>query len=509
MEGLASSLAESITIHSDRTALRSAEETWTFQQLGMYCAQTSTFLQEQGLANKGMLGICLPKSTAYVGIITSAIHLSMPYVPLDIESPVSRLVYIIEDASLGMVFTTKAQGALLTASIPDLKTIPFTPDDTLVVLTREVAAEDQKIRPPDLAYVLYTSGSTGHPKGGFITRENAWCFVKWASDTFPIAPGETVASIAPFHFDLSVFDLFVTLINGAELVLFTQQECRNPLLLAQQLSEHRVGTLYATPSLLQILLRYGRLGRYDFSALRRVLFAGEVFPIEPLRQLQSAWDQADFYNLYGPTETNVVTWFPIPKPITAGQTDPYPIGQLCPYAQGTIWHENAPAKWEPAAEGELLIRGNSLTPGYLGQVKKNKLAFLLFNNQKWYKTGDRVRVNDSGELVYLGRTDRMVKRRGYRIELAEIEHAFTRHQTIIQAAAVSRMQPETGTEITVFYQLSIPATTLTTLELKQFCTAQLPSYMIPDHFVVLPSFPCTSSQKVDYQALLAKMEDHV
>ncbi|PTM08499.1 MAG: hypothetical protein DA408_20440 [Bacteroidetes bacterium] len=509
MEGLASRLTESITINSQRTALRSAEGTWTYQQLGMYGAEARTFLQAQGLVNKGLLGICLPKSTAYVGIITSALHLNIPYVPLDIESPVSRLAYIMEDAGLGIVFTTKAQATLLKAHLPDLEITPFTPDDTLVLLTRELAGEDQKPLPPDLAYILYTSGSTGHPKGVSITHENAWCFINWASTFFPVAPGETVASIAPFHFDLSVFDLFVTLVNGGQLVLFTQRECRNPLLVAQQLSEHQVGTLYATPSLLQLLLRYGRLSRYDFSALRRVLFAGEVFPIEPLRQLQACWIQADFYNLYGPTETNVVTWFPVPKPIAEGQTAPYPIGQLCPYAQGAIWCENAIANWEPDAEGELLICGDSLTPGYWGQVEKNKSAFLSLSNQKWYKTGDRVRINHEGDLVYLGRTDRMVKRRGYRIELAEIEQAFTQHQAIVQAAAVSRIQPETGAEITVFYQLGIPSTTLTTLALKQFCNAQLPTYMIPDHFVVLDTFPYTSSQKVDYQVLQAKMEDHV
>jgi acyl-coenzyme A synthetase/AMP-(fatty) acid ligase len=397
-------------------------------------------------------------------------------------------------------------GLVLQTQLEDIEDSFYWEEEELFVVLRKT---HNAVVDPDMAYVLYTSGSTGYPKGVMLSHENALCFVHWAADTFGVSTGDVVASIAPFHFDLSVYDLYVSIRQGAKLLLLRQDQCRNPMLVSKLLAENKVSCIYATPSLLQLLLRYGRLSRYDFSNLKTVLFAGEVFPIEPLKKLQNTWTASSFFNLYGPTETNVVHWHPIPRPIAEEQQQPFPIGAICPFAEARIKQQDEILVPVAGLTGELLISGESVTSGYLGLEERNQDAFLMADNKRWYKTGDLVSLDETAKIyTYKGRADRMVKRHGYRIELAEVEQALEHYPGIASVVAIS-INKEGKNLIVVFFQPEPEVEAPTLLDWKQYSTDHLPSYMVPDRFIYCDSWPYTPSQKMDLQALSKRAETDV
>jgi acyl-coenzyme A synthetase/AMP-(fatty) acid ligase len=242
------------------------------------------------------------------------------------------------------------------------------------------------------------------------------------------------------------------------------------------------------------------LHEHDYGALRAVLFAGEVFPVKHLRALTQAWPRREYYNLYGPTETNVCTYFRIPPVVPDDRETPYPIGALCENCRGLVLDEtNAPVP--PGREGLLVIHASGpVMKGYWGDEERTRQSFHVdAAGERWYRTGDVVVEDAEGNYVYRGRRDRMVKRRGYRIELGEIESALYKHPEVREAAAVSSEGPD-GVAITAFLS-SRSGTKLSVIALKQFCMRHLPAYMVPDRFSFLPSLPRTSTDKVDYQGL--------
>jgi acyl-coenzyme A synthetase/AMP-(fatty) acid ligase len=264
-----------------------------------------------------------------------------------------------------------------------------------------------------------------------------------------------------------------------------------PRFLVQFVREARITCWYSVPSILAGMLQEGRLAQHDYPGLRVILFAGEVFPSPKVARLQAAVPQAVCANLYGPTETNVVTWFRVPRDFDGSQ--PLPIGQPCPYATVTV----------DAATGQLLAGGDSLMSGYWGRPEDTHRAFVTVEGKRYYRTGDRVSRAPDGNYLFAGRLDRQVKRRGFRIELGEIETALARHEDILEAAAVAVDDGKMRTTILAFVRArSVGAVTL--VEAKAHCARTLPPYMLPDRVVFLNAIPKGSRGKIDYLTL-AKM----
>ena len=190
--------------------------------------------------------------------------------------------------------------------------------------------------PRDLAYILYTSGSTGKPKGVMLSHENGVSFVDWCSEVFDPGPDDRFSSHAPFHFDLSILDIHVSLKHGATLVLVGEDIGKDPERLAALIAEQRISIWYSAPSILALLAQYGKLEGRDYSALRLVLFAGEVFAAKHLRSLTRQWPGRRYFNLYGPTETNVCTFYEVPTPIPDECVTPPPIGRVCSHLRGKV-----------------------------------------------------------------------------------------------------------------------------------------------------------------------------
>jgi amino acid adenylation domain-containing protein len=354
----------------------------------------------------------------------------------------------------------------------------------------------------DLAYILFTSGSTGKPKGVMLSQANAFAFLDWCDAAFgPWLADDRLASHAPFHFDLSVFDLFASSRSASTLVLIGEALGKDPNGLASFLERKRISVWYSSPSILSMLTQHGGLDRRDIDPPRLVLFAGEVFPVAALRRLRAIWPQAAMWNLYGPTETNVCTAYRIPAVIPEDQSEPFPIGRVCtPFRARVVDESGCDVPRDHL--GELLVAGPAVMRGYFDQPELTRAAFFEDEDgTRWYRTGDLVKDDGDGCFQFHGRRDRMVKKRGYRIELGEIESALYRHDGVDRAGVVAQRNEE-GVSIKAFVALK-PNQRKSIIAMKRHCTKYLPHYMIPDTLTFLDRLPATSTDKVDYQSLKA------
>lgn len=475
----------------------------TYQSLAEKTSLLQKELSQIGIGEGKIVGILQEKSIESVIFILGILSAEAAYVPVDFLAPLSRNIYIFNDCSVDALLIAKDQVANFVEAYPvECSVHDIQGFSMQLVIPKYSSQEDlsKPTLPKDLAYILYTSGSTGNPKGVMITHINALKFIEWSLDKFNLSDKDILTSIAPFHFDLSIFDIYVSLLSGAKLVLIDQKAGKNPRLISQLIQENKISIIYATPTFLRLVLQYGKPERFDHSSIRLVLFAGEVFPIVHLRKLKDLWDHAQFYNLYGPTETNVVTWHEVPNRIPEHQNFPLPIGRACPFTICKLWNEGVT---EPAAglRGELIVSGDNLAMGYLNLPAKTNDSFFVHGNDRWYKTGDLVEVNDNLEFVFVGRLDRMVKRKGYRIELAEIESALSLHPEISENGVVASNEDEGEIVIKAYIRTRNPEIELTAFQLKQFCVSNLPGYMIPDKFSFHGDLPKTSTHKIDYQKL--------
>jgi amino acid adenylation domain-containing protein len=470
-------------------------------------------LRHLGVLPGDRVGLVLHKSVGGVALILGILKARAAYVPVDADAPAGRAAYILENCRVKVVVTERGLEVNLLQKLQEIGASPMvltvengcaaaSLDELLTRLQCSYpvpAVASEASEDSDLAYILYTSGSTGNPKGVMLTHGSAQSFVDWCSRSFAPTVDDRFSSHAPFHFDLSIFDIFVSIKHAATLVLIDEDLGKEPMRLASVISSERITIWYSTPSILGLLSRYGKLKRYDFSGLRLVLFAGEVFPVRQYCDLRALWRDPRFFNLYGPTETNVCTWFEIPSDDLVTEMSSFPIGRMCAPNVGMVADEEGkPLK--AGGAGELLVSGPNVMMGYWELPEYDARVFLVDSKgQKWYRTGDIVTEGPDG-FLYLGRRDRMVKRRGYRVELGEIEAALLRDDSVQEAAVVAVTDVENGVRITAF--VSGPQTReLCTNALKAIAMRGLPRYMIPDRFVVVDAVPRTSTDKINYEEL--------
>jgi acyl-coenzyme A synthetase/AMP-(fatty) acid ligase len=334
-----------------------------------------------------------------------------------------------------------------------------------------------------------------------LSHRNATSFIDWCSEVFAPDSHQRFSSHAPFHFDLSILDIYVPLKHGATLVLIGSETGKDPGRLAALIAEKGITNWYSTPSILGLLAQYGKLEQYDFSALKTVLFAGEVFPVKHLRTLVNLLPGRRYFNLYGPTETNVCTFYEIPEHIPQERIQPYPIGQVCSHLKGILVDEQG-GEILPGQEGELCISGPGVMQGYWNLPELTARAFLTDSvGQRWYKTGDIVIEEADENYIYIGRRDRMVKKRGYRVELGEIEAGLYRHPAVKEAAVIAVFDEENGLRVKAFLSCKDAEKRPSLIGLKRFCAENLPIYMVPDLFAFCDVLPKTSTDKIDYQKL--------
>jgi amino acid adenylation domain-containing protein len=487
------------------------EET-TYRELDANAERIAAFLFAQGVRSGDRVALVMPKSAKTVTAMLGILKAGAAYVPIDWTAPVERIRLILRDCQIRVAFVdarlvgtlAPAEAGLESAIIVGtasgaVENIRHSAWDD-VICHRLDAAPQNTTGGDDLAYILYTSGSTGVPKGVMISHSNAMGFIDWCASVFHPSPEDRFSSHAPFHFDLSVLDLYLPLGHGASVHLIDDETGKNPKALAAFIANRKLTVWYSTPSILQLLVSFGHIDRLDHSHLRLVLFAGEVFPVKHLRQLTKLWPKPEYYNLYGPTETNVCTYANIPLPIPEERTEPYPIGWACAHCKAEVLDDQSNLLVAKGEEGVLYIAGSSVFLGYWGRGQETSAVFQMRDGERWYSTGDVVREDPQHGFIYAGRRDRMVKRRGYRIELDDIECALYRHESIREAGVVA-VETEPGTLQIIAYVVAGKEPKPDILQMKIFVARELPAYMSPDVFVFLESLPRTSTEKTDYQSL--------
>lgn len=468
-------------------------------------------LVAMGVKKGDRVGIYMKKSIDSVASIFGILKSGAAHVPVDPTAPASRNAYIHNNCAVKVVVVEKSLEPAYRQELAKLGEVPpmLVIDGTgggLPLRARLEAegpapqAQDAEMGPDDLAYILYTSGSTGKPKGVILTHGSAIAFVDWCSEAFSPKPEDRFSNHAPFHFDISVLDLYTSLKHGATLVLVGEEIGKEPVGLSKLIADHRISIWYSAPSILGLMAQYGNLPSHDYSNLRMILFAGEVFPVVHLRSLYKQIPHPRYFNLYGPTETNVCTYYEVPTPIPEERTEPYPIGPACSHYRGRVVDLDG-NDVAFGAEGELVMAGPGVMAGYWHLPELTAKCFLIGSDgTKWYKTGDLVTEDETTGYKYLGRRDRMVKKRGYRVELGEIEACLYKHPNVREAAVIALTHETEGVKVKAHLSTR-DEKKISIIELKKFCGENLPIYMIPDAFAFHPSLPKTSTDKTDYQKL--------
>jgi len=474
----------------------------TYAELNRLSDHVAGFLVQHGVKPGDRVGLVMPKSITSYALMFGIMKARAAYVPVDWMGPAERASQIFASCQVRVVFADPRCTGLSDAA---WTLVPLDASSLNILRSYEPLQGGVSGRSADdLAHILYTSGSSGTPKGAMLTHRNLTSFVDWGAETFGGSEVDRFGNHAPFHFAISVFDLFVPIKLGASVHLVQTELGKNPMLLARFIADRRLTVWYSTPAILRLLAEFGKLESLDFSSLRLVLFAGEAFQIPGLRRLMELWPKPSFFNLWGSTETNACCYKEIPKPIPQDRVDPYPIGLPGSHCTARVFDESGNPVTR-GQEGLLHIGGPPVFSGYWGLDAAN---FVDRDGIRWHNTGDVVRELDDEGFIYVGRRDRMVKRHGFRIELAEVERCLVRHPAVAEAAVIALSDRRAGKRI-----LSVVATRNemrpSIIELKAFCNKHLPDYMNPDEFVFLSSIPRTSSNKVDYQALIRKFQNEL
>jgi amino acid adenylation domain-containing protein len=471
------------------------EQCMSYAELWSAACALAGALAARGVRPGDRVGICASKSVASVVAIYAVSALGAAYVPLDVGSPAARLARIVADCSPVALLCDEAGAALLAASFAPVYRL-----DELIGRAAPAHAPPTVGRlDSDLACILYTSGTTGVPKGVALTHGNVLTFARWARDEVELHGHDVVASHAPFHFDLSTFDLFSTALAGACVALLPSALGFFPRSVLDFIHANAISVWYSVPSALVQLLPFEGAFRDQARSLRRVMLAGERLRPVDLRRLREALPAATFFNWYGPTESNVITSKRFAPGVALDGAGPRTsIGRACPYAQISL-EDEAGATVPPGQEGELVVRGPSVMRGYFAAAEDSASRRRLAA----YRTGDVACELPDGEFDLLGRRDGMVKVHGFRVELGEIEAALATLAGVLDACVVCCHDAQQRAQLVAAVVLAADGVT----DALHTGLAQLvPAYMIPHRIEAVASFPRTSSGKVDRRALLQRFE---
>jgi amino acid adenylation domain-containing protein len=499
------------------TALVLGDEVMTYGELEAATNRLAHALVEQGCKPGDRVGVLAAKTPWTIAALIAVLKAGGAYVPVDSASPAARVARIVRAAEPAMLLADATATALVDGLVEeglgDLAVgalaeplagqrfaSVFARDD-LASLPEEPPTESIQ-RETDLAHLLFTSGSTGVPKGVMIEHANVVAFVEWALRHFGTRAGDRVSGHPPLHFDLSTFDIYATLAAGAELHLVPASLGLDPKGTVRFIRDRELTQWFSVPSVLTYLARFDAVAQDEFPALERLLWCGEVLPTPVLAHWMRRLPHVRFTNLYGPTEATIASSFYDVQEVPPDESVPVPIGLPCDGERLVVLDGDTPAP--VGGIGELYIGGVGLSPGYWRDEEKTAAAFRADPQdptQRIYRTGDLARVDEHGMVHFLGRTDSQIKSRGYRIELGEIEAAVSTVAGVRECAVVGvDTGGFEGTTICCAYAVADGAE-LPAADIRKHVTALIPRYMLPARWEVLDAFPKNVNGKIDRPAL--------
>lgn len=509
--------------HPDQVAVVIKDDSITYKELNSRGNRLASVLLELGVKRGDRVSFVLNKSIEAVVAIFAILKAGAIYVPIDPLAPPERVKYIVGNCGIQVLLTSQKNlgkiadccekdCSLNTIIMTDMGADPPSKEHSRVdFFSLDELVSRQNDTNPSInisdtspAYILHTSGSTGRPKGVVISHLNAMTFINMAADFFDIDGADRFCSQAPFHFDLSVFDLYVAVKCGSTIVLFPEYLALFPPKLVEYIQEKQVTVWNSVSSVLILIANYEHLQKCNLDRLRYVIFSGEFLPAKYLRKIRKYMANAELYNLYGQTEANSSMYYRVGQ-VPDNDAWRVPIGKPFNNFEVFAINDHGDIVSLPDETGMLYVKSSTVAIEYWRNKEKTDEVFVQDprnsdHDSRVYCTGDIVKIDAENNYCLVGRRDRVVKSRGYRIELDEIEGTLNNHPATKNAAVINIPNEIIGNSIIAFVSL-VDGEQVEVADLYEYCSKLLPKYMIPDPIEIMGNLPTTPNGKVDRKAL--------
>jgi D-alanine--poly(phosphoribitol) ligase subunit 1 len=505
---LAKLFDEVVAAHSAQPALRYNGRWHNFSQLGDWTDSLAALLLNNGLKRGDVIAIGHDKHPLSYSLMLAALRLGIAYVNIDVASPTDRIRRILQVSKPRLLFYDNptyetSMTELATAEGCELFLLNGSLLPTANESERKLQLECSRlVDGSTIAYIMFTSGSTGVPKGVGVTHQNLLHFIAWGRDRFQITEQDNFANLSPMYFDNSVFDFYVGLFSGASLTPIHRELLTQPYDLVSHVNSHGCTIWFSVPSALMYLMAVKAFTPGTLSTLRSIVFGGEGYPKVELKKLYDCFStQAALVNVYGPTECTCIC-----SAHTLDEADFHDLEGLptLGYLNPNFDHRILDEEDRDALEGELCLIGPNVAAGYFNDIDRTTAAFHTITEanrfmKRMYRTGDLVKEVD-GKLHFLGRKDNQIKHMGYRIEPEEIENALVRLPQVDQAAVFYLRTQAAYGKLVAYVACTVEADDR---QLLRELSNLLPDYMVPSKLIMLPQLPKNANGKVDRQHLLA------